>query len=34
VYPVKVRITGDAAFDLKPGVPADVLLPDEPAGAR
>jgi len=26
VYPVKVRITGDAGFDLKPGVPADVTL--------
>jgi len=26
VYPVKVRITGDADFDLKPGTPADVSL--------
>lgn len=26
VYPVKVRITGDEAFELKPGVPADVTL--------
>ena len=26
VYPVKVRITGDTAFELKPGVPADVTL--------
>ena len=26
VYPVKVRITGDADFHLKPGVPADVTL--------
>jgi HlyD family secretion protein len=26
VYPVKVRITGDPSFDLKPGVPADVTL--------
>ena len=26
VYPVKVRITADASFDLKPGTPADVLL--------
>ena len=26
VYAVKVRITGDAAVDLKPGVPADVVL--------
>lgn len=26
VYPVKVRITGDAAFELKPGIPADVTL--------
>jgi hypothetical protein len=23
---VKVRITGDAAIDLKPGLPADVVL--------
>jgi HlyD family secretion protein len=26
VYPVKVRITGDPSFELKPGVPADVTL--------
>ena len=26
VYPVKVRITGDPGFELKPGVPADVRL--------
>jgi HlyD family secretion protein len=26
VYPVKVRIVGDGAFELKPGVPADVRL--------
>jgi HlyD family secretion protein len=26
VYPVKVRITGDPDFELKPGVPADVRL--------
>jgi len=26
VYPVKVRITGDPGFELKPGVPADVEL--------
>lgn len=26
VYAVKVRITGDAAIDLKPGIPADVRL--------
>ena len=26
VYPVKVRITGDPGFALKPGVPADVTL--------
>jgi HlyD family secretion protein len=26
VYPVKVRISGDPAFDLKPGIPADVQL--------
>jgi multidrug resistance efflux pump len=26
VYPVKVRITDDADFALKPGVPADVTL--------
>jgi HlyD family secretion protein len=26
VYAVKVRITGDAANELKPGMPADVKL--------
>lgn len=26
VYPVKVRITGDENFELKPGIPADVEL--------
>ncbi|MFL6290948.1 MAG: HlyD family secretion protein [Thermoanaerobaculia bacterium] len=26
VYEVKVRVTGDAEFDLKPGLPADVRL--------
>lgn len=26
VYPVKVRITGDPDFELKPGIPADVIL--------
>ena len=26
VYPVKVRIVGDPDFELKPGVPADVVL--------
>jgi HlyD family secretion protein len=26
VYPVKVRITGDPGFELKPGIPADVTL--------
>jgi len=28
VYPVKVQITGDPGFELKPGVPADVRLLD------
>jgi HlyD family secretion protein len=28
VYPVKVRITGDDALALKPGLPADVVLDD------
>lgn len=27
VYAVKVRITGDGGHDLKPGMPADVVLP-------
>lgn len=31
VYPVKVRITGDDAFRLKPGIPADVVLVGEGA---
>jgi hypothetical protein len=26
VYPVKVKITGDLDFVLKPGVPADVTI--------
>jgi len=29
VYPVKVRITGDPNYELKPGVPADVTLVSE-----
>ncbi|MEQ9400600.1 MAG: HlyD family efflux transporter periplasmic adaptor subunit [Longimicrobiales bacterium] len=29
VYPVKVRITGDPGFELKPGVPADVTLVED-----
>ncbi|HZD06419.1 MAG TPA: HlyD family efflux transporter periplasmic adaptor subunit, partial [Longimicrobiales bacterium] len=29
VYPVKVRITGDPDFELKPGLPADVTLGEE-----
>lgn len=32
VYPVKVRITGDPDFELKPGIPADVEL--APTGAE
>jgi HlyD family secretion protein len=32
VYPVKVRITGDPSFDLKPGIPADVRLADGSEG--
>ena len=32
VYPVKVRITGDPGFELKPGVPADVVL-GSPSGS-
>ena len=30
VYAVKIRITGDPSHDLKPGIPADVVL--EPRG--
>jgi HlyD family secretion protein len=30
VYPVKVQITGDPDFDLKPGIPADVRLTAAP----
>ena len=30
VYPVKVRITGDPDFALKPGIPADVTLVETP----
>jgi HlyD family secretion protein len=26
VYAVKVRVTGDAGYDLKPGTPADVVV--------
>jgi HlyD family secretion protein len=29
VYPVKVRITGDPDFHLKPGIPADVTLREQ-----
>jgi HlyD family secretion protein len=29
VYPVKVRITGDPEFHLKPGIPADVTLREQ-----
>ena len=29
VYPVKVRVTGDPDFELKPGIPADVVLLEE-----
>ena len=32
VYPVKVRVTGDPDFDLKPGIPADVQLDVSPEG--
>lgn len=31
VYEVRVRITGDSAVDLKPGLPADVKFPLSPA---
>ena len=31
VYAVKVRITGDPSHDLKPGIPADVVLAGSPA---
>jgi HlyD family secretion protein len=34
VYPVKVRIAGDPALDLKPGIPADVRLPLHGEGAE
>ncbi len=30
VYAVKVRITGDSAIDLKPGMPADVKIATQP----
>ncbi len=33
VYPVKVRITGDPDFELKPGIPADVVLHGASGGA-
>ena len=29
VYPVKIRITGDPDFELKPGVPADVTIVEQ-----
>jgi HlyD family secretion protein len=29
VYPIKVRVTGDPEFMLKPGIPADVELQTE-----
>lgn len=29
VYPVKIRITGDPDFELKPGIPADVTLVEQ-----
>jgi len=29
VYPVKVRVTGDPGFELKPGIPADVRLVED-----
>jgi membrane fusion protein YbhG len=31
VYAVKVRVTGDSGFDLKPGMPADVRLEAPPS---
>jgi len=31
VYPVKVRISGDSDFELKPGIPADVTLLETPS---
>ncbi|MGD2067401.1 MAG: HlyD family efflux transporter periplasmic adaptor subunit [Gemmatimonadota bacterium] len=33
VYPVKVRITGDDGFELKPGIPADVVLLEASTGS-
>jgi HlyD family secretion protein len=33
VYPVKVRITGDPDFRLKPGIPADVTLVESGGGS-
>jgi len=30
VYAVKVRITQDSTYDLKPGIPADVALATQP----
>jgi HlyD family secretion protein len=33
VYPVKIRITGDANFELKPGIPADVVLVSSGTGS-
>ena len=34
VYEVRVRITGDATVDLKPGLPADVRFDARPAASR
>jgi HlyD family secretion protein len=34
VYAAKLRIVGDAAFELKPGLPVDVELPLAPAAAE
>jgi HlyD family secretion protein len=34
VYRVKVRITGDPALDLKPGLPADVRIATDPGESR
>ena len=34
VYAVKVAITGDSAFELKPGMPADVRLESSDDAAR
>jgi HlyD family secretion protein len=34
VYAVKVRVTGDSTFELKPGMPADVSLTPVPSPPR